>query len=125
MISGAAWSIATANASPWADRGATPMELTPITRPARSTSGPPLFPGLIAASVWISVTLPTCRSALTIPRVTVFESTPSAEPTAMTSWPARAPATEPSRSVGCVGFGFDTCSRARSVPLEMDTTRAV
>lgn len=28
--------------------------LIPITLPERSSSGPPLFPGLIAASVWIS-----------------------------------------------------------------------
>ena len=28
-------------------------ELTPITRPSRSSSGPPEFPWLIAASVWI------------------------------------------------------------------------
>ena len=30
-------------------------ELTPITRPAASTSGPPELPGLIAASVWIAL----------------------------------------------------------------------
>jgi hypothetical protein len=30
-------------------------ELIPTTSPERSTSGPPLFPGLMAASVWIQV----------------------------------------------------------------------
>ena len=29
-------------------------ELMPMTWPSRSTSGPPLLPGLIAASVWIA-----------------------------------------------------------------------
>jgi hypothetical protein len=28
--------------------------VTPITRPAESRSGPPEFPGLMAASVWIT-----------------------------------------------------------------------
>ena len=91
--------IATANATPsacWPARS----ELIPITSPLRFTSGPPLLPGLMAASVWMSVTGPALRTALTIPRVTVFESTPSAEPTAMTSSPTRAPDTEPSVSTG-------------------------
>jgi hypothetical protein len=52
--------------------------LTPTTRPNPSTSGPPKFPGLSGASVWI---IPSMRrpervrrlrpSALTIPAVTV------------------------------------------------------
>jgi hypothetical protein len=50
----------------------------PMTCPLRSSSGPPLLPGLMAASVWMSVTLPAWRMALTMPRVTVFESEPSA-----------------------------------------------
>ena len=44
----------------------------PITSPRKLTSGPPLLPGLIAASVCTSVRPPTVRTALTIPRVTVF-----------------------------------------------------
>ena len=40
----------------------------PMTTPFRSTSGPPLLPGLIAASVWIRRTVPTSRMALTMPR---------------------------------------------------------
>ena len=31
-------------------------ELTPMMRPCASTSAPPEFPGLIAASVWIAFT---------------------------------------------------------------------
>ena len=31
--------------------------LTPITRPAESSSGPPEFPGLMAASVWITLVI--------------------------------------------------------------------
>ena len=60
----------------------TPAELMPTTRPARSTSGPPELPGLMAASVWItsvyvrtpkfgSSTSITRSSAETIPVVTV------------------------------------------------------
>ena len=67
----------------------------PITRPDRSINGPPLLPGLMAASVWISMTPLAFRTALTIPRVTVFCSTPSADPIAITSCPARADDHEP------------------------------
>ena len=69
----------------------------PTTCPLRSTSGPPLLPGLIAASVWIAgyaVVLP-CPSeptstgrfrALTMPLVTV-DSRPNGDPIATTPWP--------------------------------------
>ncbi len=72
-------------------------ELIPITSPFMSTNGPPLLPGLIAASVWIAgyvVALP-CASvptltgrfkALTMPLVTV-DSRPYGDPIATTSWP--------------------------------------
>ena len=53
--------------------------LTPITRPLRSSSGPPLLPLLIAASVWIAPPIGWLlgdvivrSSALTMPAVTVF-----------------------------------------------------
>ena len=57
-----AWSIGIAKPSPiepdWLDRWLAPSEaiaeLMPTTRPARSTSGPPELPGLIAASVWMA-----------------------------------------------------------------------
>ena len=64
--------------APW-----TPVKtkvLTPTTAPRLETSGPPEFPGLIAASVWImflktaSVSSPETTSrcmALTTPSVTV------------------------------------------------------
>ena len=69
----------------------------PTTAPFMSTSGPPLLPGLIAASVWIagyvvlwpSASVPTLTgrsSAETMPLVTV-ESSPNGAPTATTSWP--------------------------------------
>ena len=70
-------------------------ELMPTTSPFMSTSGPPLLPGLIAASVWIagyvvlwpSASVPTLTgrsSAETMPLVTV-ESSPNGDPTATTS----------------------------------------
>ena len=53
--------------------------LTPITRPFRSSSGPPLLPLLIAASVWMAPPIGWLlgdvivrSSALTMPAVTVF-----------------------------------------------------
>ena len=72
-------------------------ELIPITSPAMSTSGPPLLPGLIAASVWIAgyVVLLPCASgptstgrfrALTMPLVTVALR-PKGEPIATTLSP--------------------------------------
>ena len=72
-------------------------ELMPTTSPFMSTSGPPLLPGLMAASVWIAgyvVLLPSSSeptftgrfSALTMPLVTV-DSSPNGEPIATTSWP--------------------------------------
>ena len=72
-------------------------ELMPTTLPLRSTSAPPLLPGLIAASVWIAgyvVLLPSLSEptstgrlrALTMPLVTV-ESRPNGEPIATTPSP--------------------------------------
>jgi hypothetical protein len=42
--------IGTAKPMPWAE--ADPALMIPMTAPELSTSGPPLLPGLIAASVW-------------------------------------------------------------------------
>ena len=72
-------------------------ELMPTTLPFRSTSAPPLLPGLIAASVWMAgyvVLLPSLSeptstgrlSALTMPLVTV-DSRPNGEPIATTPSP--------------------------------------
>ena len=65
--------------------------LTPITSPRELTSGPPEFPGLSAASVWMmsSISRPERErsdrpSALTTPAVTVAEK-PSGFPIAITS----------------------------------------
>ena len=81
--------------------------LMPTTRPARSTSGPPELPGLIAASVCsASITallseppvVGRCR-ALTMPSVTV-PFRPSGEPTATTVWPIFT-ASESANVAGC------------------------
>ncbi len=69
--------------------------LTPITRPAESSSGPPELPGFSAASVCTtsSIRRPVVArrlrpSALTTPAVTVH-SKPNGLPIATTSWPTR------------------------------------
>ena len=71
---------------------------TPTTSPWPFTSAPPEFPGLSAASVWITLSMMrTSRparagsdrpSALTTPAVTV-PAKPSGLPIATTSWPTR------------------------------------
>jgi hypothetical protein len=55
--------------------------LTPITRPAESSSGPPELPGLMAASVWITLVISRPAlvgrrrlSALMMPVVSVWSS---------------------------------------------------
>ena len=60
----------------------------PTSRPSRSTRAPPLLPGLMAASVWISPSSPpTMRStALTTPVVTV-QPKPKGLPMATTCLP--------------------------------------
>ena len=77
----------------------------PITLPELSTSAPPLFPGLIAAEVWIRFS--TTRfgssifrlSALTTPVVTVLPS-PNGLPIAIASWPTWRLRLSPSRAAG-------------------------
>jgi hypothetical protein len=69
---------------------------TPITRPWLSSSGPPEFPGLIGASVWIMFGMLNTRDpgrmtrpmALTIPTV-IVPSSPKGLPMAMASCPGR------------------------------------
>ncbi len=85
-----------------------------MTVPARSSSGPPLLPGFTAASVCTSVALPLWRRALTMPRVTVFCSVPSADPIAKTSWPTRSPAAVPIGIVAWPGAALGTFSTAMS-----------
>ena len=71
-----------------------PADGTPIRFPEQSVRAPPLFPGLMEASVWIADTSSAVRPlspgtsivrlrALTIPEVTVLES-PSGAPRATT-----------------------------------------
>src|SRR6478735_1142791 len=84
-------------------------ELTPMTRPDMSSSGPPELPGLIAASVWIALMNAGASSAppgvtgrlsaLTIPLVTVL-SRPSGAPTATTGSPTTTEAELPSGRTG-------------------------
>src|SRR5262249_3956973 len=79
---------------------------TPMSFPSQLTSAPPLFPGLIEASVWtaetsnadLSFSPGTCTvrsSALTIPAVTVLVK-PRGDPSATTGWPTRTASDEPS-----------------------------
>ena len=56
------------------------------------------MPGLAAASVCTSVAPRLSRTPLTMPRVTLFCSMPSADPIAITSWPGRS--VRPSPSAG-------------------------
>ena len=95
----------------------------PITCPSRFNSGPPLLPGLMAASVCSTTVEPARRIALTMPRVTVFWKTPSANPMAITSWPARTLLTVPSGSTGCDAAPLSTRTIARSKSCETVSTR--
>ena len=70
-------------------------ELTPITRPCASSSGPPELPGLIGASVWMTESIWKPSGAWmwrpvpdTMPAVVVCES-PNGEPIATASCPVR------------------------------------
>ena len=73
---GLAMLIGIAKPIPWAFEAT--AVLMPMTAPVASTSGPPLLPGLIAASVWIRLLIePVSVSMLrpvaeTMPAVTVF-----------------------------------------------------
>ena len=92
----------------FADPGSAIAVLMPMTRPRTSTSGPPEFPGLIAASVWIasmsvSVALMcTVRPRPeTMPEVTVgLPAIPSALPIATTASPTCSVSESPSGTVG-------------------------
>src|SRR6266540_3649922 len=98
---------------------------TPTTWPSTSTRGPPLLPGLMGASVWMtSIGVPSsaCRAgALITPIVTVL-ARPCGLPTANTSWPACTGWSTASGSGGrpCASI----LSSARSVSGCTPTTRA-
>ena len=81
-------------------------ELIPITRPAASISGPPELPGLIAASVWITLSIEKPLGAVirrcladTTPVVSV-RSSPNGLPIATVGSPTCTDAESPSSS-GC------------------------
>ena len=84
--------------------------LMPITAPVASSSGPPLLPGLIAASVWMRLRearrSPRLRSerpvAEMIPVVTVLVYVPSGDPIAIASWPTLMSADLPIGAAGQV-----------------------
>ena len=105
-------------------------ELTPITRPVASSSGPPELPGLIAASVWMtsSIAKPLGAvmrrcSAETTPVVSV-RSRPNGLPIATVGSPTRTAPESPSASGwSLTSLGF-TASTARSVSASLPITRA-
>ncbi len=104
--------------------------LTPITRPWRSSRGPPELPWLIAASVWIASSIAKlfgawiwrCR-ALTIPLVTV-SSSPNGLPIATTPSPTST-CEESARASGVSWLaGTSTLRIARSVEGSLPTSVA-
>jgi len=108
--------------------GCTTAVLMPMTPPRASTSGPPLLPGLSAASVWMTlstrwpVMLRRLRPrALTTPAVTV-DSKPRGLPMATTSWPTRSRDESPSAACGRPSASARTT--ARSLHGSAPTTRA-
>src|SRR6478736_292691 len=103
-------------------------DVTPITLPARSSSGPPELPWLIAASVWIAPSIGVLSgevisrlSALTMPVVTV-PSRPNGLPIATTPSPTERLV----ESASVSGFSFEagalTRTTARSVLGSVPTT---
>src|SRR5450631_3495606 len=104
-------------------------ELTPMTRPRPSTSGPPELPGLIAASVWIALRYDGCEPslapvvtgrliALTMPLVTVPAS-PSGDPMAIDWSPTTTESESPRVATGSPVLA--TLSTARSYEGERPT----
>ena len=97
--------------------------LIPITAPVASRSGPPLLPGLIAASVWIrlrrwppSVVI-VAAGAETIPLVTLLRYVPSGLPIATASSPTLSPSESPIVAAG--RSVASTFMIARSVRVSM------
>ena len=110
-----------ANPIPWASGRM--AVLMPTTAPQRSTSGPPEFPWLIAASVWIIGSRRDQEepgrirlTAETMPRVSVC-SRPKGFPMAKTSSPTRIRSSVSSRATGSVpssGSGIRRIARSKS-----------
>ena len=105
-------------------------ELTPITSPSMSSSGPPELPWLIAASVWIASSIEKLFgeviwrcSALTIPVVTVCSS-PNGLPIAITPSPTSTAEESASSSGFSADAGASTSITAMSVDGSLPTTFA-
>ncbi len=115
-------STGTANPMPaLAPEGLAICVFTPMSRPALSRSGPPEFPGLIAASVWTTswilrpVTDSIVRpSALTMPVVSV-SSRPNGFPIAKTFCPTFRSRLAPTRIGGSFASGAPILRTARSL----------
>ena len=120
-VSGIATLIGMAKPIPWADP-ATAVSI-PMTAPLVSTSGPPLLPGLIAASVWIrSLRLPLVSVIVrstpeTTPTVTVPGYWPSGSPTAIAVSPSLSADESPSVAVGSPVASIFTIARSVSVSV--------
>ncbi len=97
--------------------------LIPMTLPPMSRSGPPLFPGLIAVSVWRRLLIrPLSTSMLRpvadrIPLVTVLVYVPSGLPMAIVVWPTLSAEESPIAAVGRSVASILTM--ARSVRVSM------
>ncbi len=103
------------------------MLLMPMTSPAMLTRGPPEFPGLIAASVWMRskpgvATVKGVPRRLTIPNETECSS-PNGCPRASTNSPTRTRLESPSGSTGRL-FAPSILSTAMSTRLSLPITRA-
>ncbi len=105
-------------------------ELMPITRPAASMSGPPELPGLMAASVWMTLSIwnPLGAfiwrwSAETIPAVAV-RSRANGLPIATTGSPTRTLEESPKATGWSWSAGRSTLRRAMSVDSSLPTTCA-
>ena len=100
--------------------------LTPTRLPVASISGPPEFPGLIAASVWIKFSKvlmpsPVRPSAETMPLVTLWLK-PNGLPIASTTSPTRRLSEEAKAMAG--RLSRSTRSTARSVSGSLPTSFA-
>ena len=82
--------------------------------PAQSSSGPPEFPGLIDASVWMKSSngerIRSRFNPLTFPLLTDVPS-PRGLPMAITGWPTRSASLSPNFNVGsgCGTFDLEKC----------------
>src|SRR4029079_11760308 len=97
--------------------------LMPTTDEDASSSGPPLLPGVIAASVWMRLRRFEASGVIvrafaeTMPLVTVLENVPSGLPIATTSWPTRS-ASESPRPAAVRSFAsIFTIARSVSVSI--------